>query len=281
VPVNAAFLVVRRVMIALLGCLLMAGAAADDLQVIELKYRLADEVIPVVQPLIEQGGVVTGSDRFVFVRTSPGNFAQVRDAVAALDRPPRQLVITVGQGTVSDRSAAEVRGAASIDAGGVHLGVNQPPGSATGATIVAGAGAQQEGLRSVSQVRTVEGSEAYVAMGQSVPLTTTVVAPGWSGPAVQRTTEYRSASTGFYATARIRGDRVTLEIASRQQSLGDRRGTVDTRGVQSVLTGRLGEWMPIGAVHESSSAAEQGLLVWGTRSGSSEYSAWVKVEELP
>jgi hypothetical protein len=39
--------------------------------------------------------------------------------------------------------------------------------------------------------------------------------------------------------------------------------------------------MPIGAVQETGSGATSGLLVWGRRTGESQYSAWVKVEEIP
>ena len=47
------------------------------------------------------------------------------------------------------------------------------------------------------------------------------------------------------------------------------------------MTGRLGEWIELGAVRESSASSTGGLLVWGRRTDSSEYSAWVKVDEAP
>jgi hypothetical protein len=111
-------------------------------------------------------------------------------------------------------------------------------------------------------------------------VTTTTVTPGWNGPVVQQTTQYRDASTGFYATVRINGDRVTLDISPRQQEFRGRSDVVATQGAATTVAGRLGEWIPIGGVREDRSGTASGLLVWGARAASSEYSAWVKVDEV-
>jgi len=46
------------------------------------------------------------------------------------------------------------------------------------------------------------------------------------------------------------------------------------------VSGRLGEWMPLGAVRSSGGGDTSGLLVWGRQTSASEYSAWVKVDEV-
>lgn len=258
------------------------AAIAQDLEIIELRYRRAEDVIPIVQPLMAPGGVLSGLDDKLLVRTDSANFEQVRAAVAALDRPQRQLLITVGQGTVTDLDAAGARGSATIGDGDVQVGVNRPPGGEPGAQVVVRGQRQQASLHNQSSVRTLEGSETWIGMGQSVPLTTTQVTPGWGGT-VQTSTSYRDVSTGFYATARVSGDLVTLEISPRQQEYrrAASAGYIQTRGADSVVTGRLGEWIPLGAVRESAGGSSSGLLVWGRRTGTTEYSAWVKVEEVP
>jgi hypothetical protein len=96
---------------------------------------------------------------------------------------------------------------------------------------------------------------------------------------VQQTTTYRDVSTGFYATARVSDDRVILDVSSRQQRYRPSSGTVDTQGATTTVTGRLGEWLDLGAIDESGSSSTGGLLTWGRRSEGSRYSVWVKVEE--
>lgn len=270
-----------------------SGLRAQQLEVIDLQYRLANDLIPILQPLLDADGVLTGTDDKLFVRTSPANLEQIRQAVAALDRAPRQLLITVGQGTVTNLDAASARGSATIGDGDVQVGVNRPPGPDSGAQVVVRGQRQEAELRNVSSVRALEGYETYIAVGQSVPITSTQVVTGWGGSSVQQSTTYHDVTTGFYATARVSGDRVTLEISPRQQenrpgagtirtgnvAVRSSAGTVQTRSVVSTVSGQLGEWMELGAVRETDADAQAGLLVWGRRSGSSEYSAWVKVDE--
>jgi len=251
---------------------------AQDLHVIDLNFRMAEDLIPILEPLLEPGGVLTGTDDVLFVRTGPENLEQIRAAVATLDRAPRQLLITVGQGTVRDVDAARVEGSATIGEGDVQVGVNRPPGADSGAEVAVRSRQQQADLRNVSSVRVVEGTETWIGAGQSVPLTETTVQHR-PGGVVQQTTTYRDVTTGFYATARVSGDRVILDISARQQRYRPSSGTVATQGSTTTVTGRLGEWFELGAVDESGSSSTDGLLTWGRRSEASRYSVWVKVDE--
>ncbi len=272
-----------RVACATVAWLGTVAVSAQQLEVIELRYRLVDEVLPIVQPLVEPGGAVTGSDHMLFVRTSPANFEQIRQAVAALDRRPRQLTVSVGQGTVSRLDEAELRGAASIGNDDVRIGVNAPPGADSAVAIGARAVTQRANLRNVSTVQTIEGSETWIGFGQSVPITTTEVVPGRRGPVELSSTGYRDVSTGFFATARVSGEFVTVAITSQQQRLHGSPGApvIATAGSNTTVHGRLGEWIPLGGVSDSSTGSSAGLLTAGAQRAASDYTTWVKVEEIP
>ena len=274
-----------RFAVALMSLLTVGGvtvAGAQELQVILLRHRLAEQVLPALQPLVEPGGTITGMDSMLFVRTSPANFEQLRQAVAALDRQLRQLRITVGQGTVETISDSAVRGSATVGSGDVQVGVNRPPVGETGAAVTARQATQRANLRNLSSVAALEGTETFIAIGQSAPVTTTQVTPGWAGRTVQ-TTEYRDANTGFYATPRVSGDVVTLDLSPTQQRFSgppsDRR--VATAGITTQVSGRLGEWIRVGGSSTVNRSDTSGLLTWGTRSGEASYSVWVMVEEVP
>ena len=272
-----------RLALALAALLSAIVAQAQEMQVIELRHRLAADVIPIVQPLLEPGGVITGMDGMLFVRTSPANLAQIREVLNALDRKPRQLLVSVRQGTVADVSSGQVRGSATIGGGDVQAGVNRPPATEPGASVGVNYRTQRDDANNVSSVRTLEGMETYISIGQSVPVNTTQVSRGWGGVTVQQSTDFRSANTGFYATARLSGDTVTLEISQQQQRLrSSARGpVVQTAGAVTTVSGRLGEWLALGAVQESSSSGTTGLLVWGRQAGALQYSASIKVDEIP
>src|SRR5260221_3973211 len=76
--------------------LLASGALAQNtLEIIGLRHRLAGEVIPSLQPLLEPGATLSGQGSQLFVRTSPGNLAELRRALEAIDRPAPRLLISV------------------------------------------------------------------------------------------------------------------------------------------------------------------------------------------
>jgi len=80
----------------LLLCFVAAPAFAQGmLEVISLKHRTVDQVIPVLRPLLEPGGALSGQYNQLIVRTSPGNLEQIRAALEAIDAPIRRLTISV------------------------------------------------------------------------------------------------------------------------------------------------------------------------------------------
>ncbi len=274
---------VALVLLALTALLQPAAGEADEMRTIQLRNRLAEQVIPVVQPLLQPGDAVTGQGDLLFVRTDAATFRQLQKVIESLDRAPRNLLISVGQGTVTSNTAAGARGTATVGSGDVQVGINRPPSTEPGAQIQVEGTRQQANLRNVSSVRALEGNEAWIQIGQSVPVTQTYVgSTGWGGQTVERTTQYRDVATGFYATPRINGDRVVLEIAPRQQSVSGPREerVVASAGADTTVSGRLGEWIEVGAVREARSGSTRGVLVWGTRADQSEYAVWVKVDEV-
>jgi type II secretory pathway component GspD/PulD (secretin) len=276
---------------AVLVCLACSGAssgtvrATEALETISLHYRLAEELIPLLRPLLPPGAALTGMDDVLLVRGDAATVRQVREALAILDRAPRQLLITVGQDTGAGRDSRGVQGSATIGSGDVQAGINRPPGGHPGAQITVHDHATRADLRSVSNVRVMEGHEVYVSVGESRPVTTSTVLVGGDRrhEVVDQTAGYRDVRSGFYATPRVNGDHVTLEISPTQQGFSEqsRPGTVvTTQALHTIVSGRLGEWMALGGVTDQRQDSSRGLIVWGTRSELTRYSAWVKVDEV-
>ncbi len=261
----------------LLACCTAGAAGADALEAIPLQFRLAEDVIPILQPLLPAGAALTGAGDVLLIRADEATIQQVRSALATIDRAPRQLLITVGQATGSVTRRAGVTGSGTVAAGDVHVGVNRPPARESGARVVVQGQATRDDIRSTATVTTLEGREAYIAVGESRPFTSTSVMQG-----VQRVGSDRDVQTGFFATPRVRGDRVTLEISPTQQHLatGTRSGAVATGTLTTTVSGRLGEWIELGGVDGTREGHATGIVTWGARSDLTRYSAWVKVDEV-
>ncbi|HTO46424.1 MAG TPA: secretin N-terminal domain-containing protein [Burkholderiales bacterium] len=266
----------------LLGLLLALGAAhADEVEVIPLRYRTAEQVIPILQPLVEPGGAVSGMQSTLVIRASRANIAQLRQVLDTLDRMPRRLLISVRQdagGNVEQRGAGVSGTVASGDA---RVSVNEAPRRESSVTIGAYDSSGTRNVGMATQVQALEGSPAFIATGQSVPVQSTVVTPTPGGTVVQRTTGFQNTGSGLYVTPRVSGDRVFLDIAQQTSSPGRQvAGAANFQQVSTTASGRLGEWFPLGGVDQSATRSQSGILYGSSGARASSSSVWVKVDEI-
>ncbi|MET0533771.1 MAG: secretin N-terminal domain-containing protein [Steroidobacter sp.] len=266
----------HRAWLAISTCLMVTLAWAQALTVIDLKHRRAEEIIPVLQPLLEQGGALTGQDYKLFVRASAGNVAQLRSAVEQLDKQQRQMLVSVRRGSAQDiqRDRASVSGTVRTDDGGIS--VNERPRSQSGATVRAGESTLRTQGQSVSSVLVLDGNAAFIATGTSVPIVTAVAVGGGRRPFVAGTVEQRNLQRGFTVTPRIRGNDVILEISQQDERVTG--GNVQTQSLNTQAVGRLGSWIQLGGVSESSSSSSSGILNRSYSTSGNELSIWVKVD---
>ena len=286
----------RRLAGMLLVLLASAAVQAQQtvLEVIPLRYRTVAEVIPIIQPMLAREGSVSGFQGQLVVRTTPANLEEVKRILAGLDTTPRQLLITVRQDAEDSRSSNEAQISGSV--GGEHGRVTVPGDrDPRGGNIVLrdgddnvrlqvleGSGSRSD--RGTQSVRVMEGREAFVRVGQSVPVRERQVQRSVVGGRVVEqvvdTTQYRDAATGFYVLPRVTGDRVTLDISSQRETLSKQaRGGVNVQSIVTTVSGRLGEWMEIGGIGQD--ASEQQSVLLGRTATAARHSGRVliKVEE--
>lgn len=268
----------------LLALLPPRAPGAETLEALPLQHRTAEELVPLLEPLLPEGAVVTGTGDVLLVRADAATLQQVRAALATLDRAPRQLLITVGQSTAAALRSSSVQGSGTTGGGDVQVGVDHDPAAAPGAEVAVRSRRTYDDVAQVASVRALENHETFIAVGSARPFTSSSVVRGHRGHEIVREqTEYRDVQTGFYATARVHGDRVTLAVAPRQQyvTATDHAPPVATRSVTTTVTGALGEWMPLGGVGDTVDESSRGVVSWATRAEATDYEVWVKVEETP
>jgi hypothetical protein len=220
--------------------------------------------------------------------------AELKQVLATVDAAPRRLMISVRQtsGMDTSRDAASVQG--SVDVGtNARVTVPGGPGTAgdpgvsvqTGRTRVQGNVVSSQSARDdqvTQSVQVLEGNPAFIRIGQSaiVPNSQIIVTPT-GREIIQGGGQTVQANTGFYATPRVSGARVTLEIdTSRERLRNLETGSVSGQHVSTVVSGRLGEWIEIGGITQSMEQ-EQGEVLARTRDARRHDSrVMLKVDEV-
>ena len=238
-------------LIALAALACAPANAQDTLDVITLRHRTADQVLPALRPLVDPGGALSGQANQLIVRTSPRNLAEIRAALETIDTPARRLVISVR----FERAETEER--RSLEASGSI--------SSTGrARVSVGAGASDAALgESVDQrVQVLEGGRAFIASLDSDSPTT------------------RERMTGFEVVPRLAGGTVILELDAQRESPGAMPGSVQGERAASTVSGPLGAWLEVGAALERAHGAEGGIGYSGAVHREEAGQIWVRVDEV-
>lgn len=266
-------------------------AAQEAMEIIPLRHRPVEQVLPVLQPLLEPGGVLSGMNGRLVLRASAKNREEIRRALAALDTPLRSLRIHVTQDrdTVARGGGAEVYGA--VGSGEVRI-VQPPSGAAAGGgrveigrdgSVVGGRVVDSRSARTAGTTQTVqvvEGGRAFIQVGRSLPLPLRQVVVGPGGAAVRETVVYRDVGQGFDVEPHLVGDTVTLEISPRFDTPRGAYGSADTLRLSTTVSGRLGEWIELSGSGRQASERERTNLSLGTAEVRENRSVWLRVEEV-
>jgi hypothetical protein len=275
-----------------------AMGQGGSVEVITLKYRTAEQVMPLLRPLLDKTGSMTGMQNQLIVRTSPANLADLRKVLATIDAMPRRLMITVRQDAAleRERSTGTVSGRIGGNAGGVVIG----DGGRSGGVAQVQRGddvlrARVDNTRSLSDdrntqsIQVLEGNSAFINFGQSVPVpqrqVTRTIVNGQVVERVSNAVEYRDVQSGFYVLPRTNGDQVMLEISPQRDTLASPEqnlppGSVNTQRAATTVAGRLGEWIEIGGIAQGG-INQQTVILGSTRETSSDNRrVLVKVDEI-
>jgi hypothetical protein len=244
---------VRLVLGALLAGAACVTLAQQALEIIPLRHRTVEQVLPALQPLVEPGGTLSGNRGQLFLRASPGNAAEVKRALEAIDRPLKRLLISVRADDAADRERRAIGASGTIGAAGSRV------------EIRADDSRRSSDERVDQRVQVLEGGRATIFTGQSVP----------------RPDFIQDMASGFEVVPRLAGGQVVLEILQQREAPGSRPGSVEGQRVATTITTRLGEWIEIAATASSAARDDRGIASASRARGAESRRVWLKVEEAP
>ncbi|MHB1332959.1 MAG: secretin N-terminal domain-containing protein [Sulfuriferula sp.] len=274
----------------ILMCLLPTLALASGMEVLTLQNRSASEVLPVLRPLLEPGGVMTGINDQIILRASSANRAQIKAALSKIDIPARQLLIYVSQNRQQNGEQNELSG--HVNLGRNTMAPRRQSGTGSEEQVTAGirngdvnanirlGNIQRSTDQHTNQMlRVIDGGSAYIQTGVSIPIQLHQVYLSPGGAIISDSRVYRDIGSGFYAKPHVNGHHVTLEISPQQDKLSANE-VVEQQRLYTTITTRLGEWTQIGGTDTQENHQNKALLGVTGSTSAAQGGVWIKVEEI-
>ena len=254
----------------LLATLFSMQAYSSSLEIVPLKNRTANEMVPLLEPMLDKDGVISGTGFQLIIRTSEQNLAELKKIIQKLDAAPRQLLISVKQ--LSEDEYRRRHSSARIQASKESIAIN--------ARIYGTSSAGKE--NNIQKVSVLEGNRAFIEIGQSIPIGERTV----TNNTVQESIRYKDVTTGFYVLARISGntkdgERVTLRLSPHKASLSSQGGgKINIQKSETTISGKLGEWLEISGSTEREEHKGSGFVYHTRGKDNHLVRTLVKAEEI-
>jgi len=224
------------------------SAIEFDLEIIELKHRPVEEVIPIIKPLLNKNERVSGAANQLIVKASAETIALVKKILKKIDSPAKRFMVTVKYARESQR-----------DQHSVNISTNISPSHSNAEVRVISTHDDGNSFKS-QQLQVTEGHWANFNIHQLIPINEfklfvsgfhSRVNSGYNH-AFQSSTEYKKTGAGLRVLATMRNKAVHLKIAthySKQNTYDDRK--IDSMSAMTEISGPLGKWIDIGGTASS------------------------------
>lgn len=231
-----------KIIFSIVFFLLALPAYADQIRTIELQHRLAAEILPMIEPMIDNYTTISGHDNLLIIKSSTQNFQEIERLVKQLDSRQQSLTVTVlrTQQQLNDQNFANDR---------FNIDLENPKNSSVEINHWSTKDSRERDQQ--YQARGIAGQPIDIQMGRAVADNQQqLIFYPHGGIAVQETTQYIQLDNGFQARVNILGNQQArvdiLPLFSKMQ----RNGDISTTSLLTTVNGPLNQWILIGQIGE-------------------------------
>ena len=269
----------------LFTCLQLSGKSIadqnDPLKIIDLKNRPAEEIIPVIKPMLKPNDAITGTGFQLFLRTDANTLEEVTRLLEVMDKAPRNLVIKVRNNTDAESRNTDINTSGNyevIDDARVVVGDNPP--REKGTKVHVNSTKNTSASNAEHMIRVIEGGQAFITAGEIRPYEHRTIIRHRHGVSVYDSVDYQDVTSGFYVTPRLVGNgRVSLQVQPHYRSVNENNsGSIDVQEADTTLDARLGEWIQIGGIDTNAKSKDSGILSTSRNSSDRQSTIFIKVD---
>ena len=234
------------------------SALANQLEIINLNHRPAKELIPILKPLLDKNGSISGEKYVLFIRTSYKNFIQIKEALVTLDADFRQLRINIMQ-----------ESAATMKQYGFNITKENKKTNAKVYTTQHSASNPKQ-----QTIQVTEGQWATLQTGMSIPSISRSKNPNGT---ITESIQYKTIMSRLKIHPLINGDKINIKIKSFTGSK-DAINSGSIQGINTSVTGKLGEWIALGGITSAKDSSKTGFTFSTNRTSESTRQLFIKID---
>lgn len=243
--------------------MMISASHADTIHHFDLQTRTADEIIPILEPLLRQNESISGTGFLLFIQTSNQRATELKQLIESIDQRGKTLRISVTSDETLVAHENTIQASVQVNSGDARVIVGQPDRNQNTNITISGKYATRNTENNKTQfINLEEGASAYVAKEtlRFIPVNT-FISNGRGISAIQ-STEVNVRSDGFYVEARtIDEQHATIKIQSfASGNQNDRRFEDEQLSANTTLRASLGQWVELGGIGESNATTSGGIL---------------------
>ena len=240
---------------------------AGNFEIINLKHRPANEIIPIIEPLVSDEGRITGDQYVLFIETDAANLEQIKQVIATLDTKIHQLKLSVLY--ADKKTLARMQANLNVD---VQIGDSKKI-QADGKIISTN---RNKDIENIHTVMVTEGLWADLQTGFNVPVRTRISNP--NGTVTENYT-YHQVKAGFKIQPQLNGNNIKLNITTKQARRStEYAGQIETYEVSTTVSGKLNQWIALGGIANETASQQSGISFSTSRQEQNKHQVYVKVE---
>ncbi len=273
-------------------CLLPANLLAESSVRTFQTQQPAENLIPTIAPLFSGQARFTARNNLLIVKASESILQEIEQLLKELDQPLHNLIIEVSsfQGGYENYQQDSIEGRIKVGSDAA-ISSRAPENNNPNVTIQY----RKDGSviktthtrRNRTQnnpdnytVRTLEGTWAFIQTGQKVPYYSSNypnIRRGRYYPP-QHSVELVDVTSGFEVYPMLNGNKVTLKVRPKNNSMSEQySGRINTRSADTIVTGRLGQWIYLGGASTQINQQDNGTLYSSKRRSELDMNYRIKV----
>ncbi|MFC1825452.1 secretin N-terminal domain-containing protein [Thermodesulfobacteriota bacterium] len=250
-----------------------------EVEIFKIQFRLAPEVVPMIEPLLSPEGRVSVDRRTnsILVSDSPEAIEKIRSFLTGMDKPVEQVTVRFKFREENQSDSRELSASGRVSGDDWSISVGKRPKD--GVSVHARDESRDRSRGFESFIKVVSGSPGYIFVGKDIPFT-----ERWAN-LCRRYARYgerivfQRVGTGMEVFPVISGNLVHLDITPIiSEEVKGRRGVVRFVDASTKLSVPKGKWVTIGGSSGKTNEVIREILSYGSSSGRSDMTFSLMVE---